>query len=135
VIRYLLDTDACIDLIRGRDPEILSRLERQPVGSVAISAVTWAELRFGVERSDDPPRNLAALVLFCAPLPVLPFDTAAGGVYGRARAALCRSGTPIGPLDLLIAAHALSAGLTLVTGNVREFRRVEGLRVEDWRRR
>jgi tRNA(fMet)-specific endonuclease VapC len=133
-MRYLLDTDACIELIRKRSERILARLRRCRIGSVGISSITLAELFYGVARSSNPERNLIALTQFCAPLQVLPFDDRAASVYGRVREALERRGFPIGPLNTLIAAHALSLRSVLVTNNEREFRRVEGLGVENWAR-
>lgn len=135
MIRYLLDTCICIELIRGRSRRALRRLRRCEVGEVGISAVTFAELCCGAARSSDPPRNRVALAAFCAPLEVLPFDAAAATAYGDLRAALESAGRPIGPLDTLIAAHALALSATLVTSNEREFQRVEALPLENWTRR
>jgi tRNA(fMet)-specific endonuclease VapC len=132
MIHYLLDTDICIEMIRGKSPALLTHLHRRKVGSVAISSITLAELQYGVAKSRDPEQNLIALVHFVAPLEVLPFDERVAAGYGKLRADLERSGQPIGPLDTLIAAHALAAKLTLVTNNQREFSRVPGLHVENW---
>jgi tRNA(fMet)-specific endonuclease VapC len=134
VIHHLLDTCACIDLIRGgRSSErLLAKLRRKKPGTVGISAITLAELQHGVARSSDPDRNRIALMEFLAPLAIASFDDEAALVYGRLRAELHRKGRPIGPMDLLIAAHALALGAVLVTGNQREFRRVPGLAVENW---
>lgn len=132
MIRILLDTSICIELIRGRAPGVLARLRRRRVGSVGISSITLAELEYGVQRSSDPARNRIALTHFCAPLEIRPFDQEAASAYGRVRADLARAGTPIGPLGTLIAAHAMALGAVIVTGNAREFRRVTGLRVERW---
>jgi tRNA(fMet)-specific endonuclease VapC len=132
MIHYLLDTDICIEMIRGKSSVLLAHLRRRKVGSVAISSITLAELQYGVAKSRDPEQNLIALVHFVAPLEVLPFDERAAAGYGKLRADLERSGQPIGPLDTLIAAHALAAKLTLVTNNQREFSRVPGLHVENW---
>ena len=132
MIHYLLDTDICIEMIRGKSPALLAHLRRREVGSVAISSITLAELQYGVAKSRDPEQNLIALVHFVAPLEVLPFDERVAAGYGKLRADLERSGQPIGPLDTLIAAHALAAKLTLVTNNQREFSRVPGLHVENW---
>ncbi|HNR30042.1 MAG TPA: type II toxin-antitoxin system VapC family toxin [Candidatus Hydrogenedentes bacterium] len=131
-MRFLLDTNICIELIRRRNAKVLGRLRRHAVGEVAISTITLAELAYGVEKSARPEQNRIALSLFCAPLDILLFDDAAATAYGVVRADLERKGRPIGPMDLLIAAHALSAGLVLVTNNEREFRRARGLRVENW---
>lgn len=128
----LLDTNCCIDLIRGTPEDARRRLTRLAVGTVAISSITFAELCHGVEKSAQPGRNRVALTQFCLPLEVLPFDAPAAAEYGAIRAVLERKGTVIGPLDLLIAAHARALDATLVTNNLREFRRVPGLRVEAW---
>lgn len=132
MIRFLLDTNICIEAIRNRNVKTLERLQGCDVGDVGMSAITLAELEHGVEKSAKPGQNRIALNLFCAPMEILPFDDAAASAYGRIRADLERRGQLIGPMDLLIAAHALSAGVILVTNNEREFRRVKGLRVENW---
>ncbi len=128
----MLDTNICVELIRNRSEVMLKQLQRHEVGEVGISVITLAELRHGVEKSAKPGQNSIALGEFCAPLEILPFEDAAAVEYGRVRAALERKGQIIGPMDLLIAAHALCAGVVLVTNNEREFRRVRGLRVENW---
>jgi tRNA(fMet)-specific endonuclease VapC len=133
VIRRLLDTSICIELIRGRSSEVLlARLRRLRVGTVGISVITLAELQYGVARSSDPDRNRIALAQFVAPLVVAQFDDPAASAYGRLRADLERRGLPIGPMDMLIAAHAMALRAALVTCNEREFRRVTGLRFENW---
>lgn len=131
-MNILLDTDICIYAINGRKPEALARLRSYRLGDVGISAVTYAELRFGVENSSQIEANLERLERFLLPLEIMSFDAEAGRCYGRVRTELYRSGCPIGSNDLLIASHALSLNATLVTNNVREFERVEGLRVEKW---
>ncbi|GAB6063597.1 type II toxin-antitoxin system VapC family toxin [Deferrisoma palaeochoriense] len=132
MIRYLLDTNICIYLIREKPEPVIRRFVRLPVSSVGISAVTLSELEYGVEKSSRPEQNRLALTRFLAPLEILPYDDEAARTYGRVRAHLERQGTPIGALDTLIAAHALAVGCTLVTNNEREFRRVPGLRMENW---
>lgn len=134
MIRFLLDTNICIELIRGRAAAVLSHLRRRKIGTIGISAVTLAELRYGVEKSREPARNLIALAHFCAPLELCAFDHSAAAAYGAIRAGLERGGVPIGPLDTLIAAHAVALKAAIVTTNEREFRRVPGLRVENWTR-
>jgi len=129
---WLLDTNICIALIKQRPPELLGKLQKHKPGDVAISSITLAELRFGISKSNQSERNRAALEQFLIPLEVLPFDEAAAEAYGSIRATLEINGTPIGPLDTLIAGHALSVKAAVVTNNVREFSRVEGLRVENW---
>lgn len=128
----LLGTNICIYLIRQRSPAALRRFEEFEVGEVGLSVVTVSELRYGVEKSTRPEQNGRALEQFLMPLEILDFDEEAARSYGRIRATLEKEGMPIGPLDTLIAAHALSCGACLVTNNTREFDRVEGLRMEDW---
>ncbi|MCK6529931.1 type II toxin-antitoxin system VapC family toxin [Myxococcota bacterium] len=129
---WLLDTNICIFLIRQKSPRVLDRLRTLDIESVGISSITLAELEYGVAKSAQSERNRAALAAFVAPLGVMPFDDAAAERYGAIRADLERSGHPIGSLDMLIAAHAMALGRTLVTHNEREFRRVRGLEVENW---
>ncbi len=129
---FLLDTNTCIYLIKQRPPEVLRRFEEHTVGDIGISSITAAELHFGAEKSQRPEGNLRALEQFLLPLDVVPFGHEAAAAYGRIRAVLERRGTPIGSLDTLIAAHALSLRLTLVTNNLREFERVPGLKLENW---
>lgn len=128
----LLDTNTCIYLIKKRPPEVLRRFDGYAVGDIAVSSVTAAELHFGAHKSQRPTQNEQALEQFLLPLVVVGFDQGAAVAYGRIRAFLERRGTPIGPLDTLIAAHAVSLNLTLVTNNVREFERVPDLKVENW---
>ncbi|MBX7254669.1 MAG: type II toxin-antitoxin system VapC family toxin [Candidatus Promineofilum sp.] len=131
-MKYLLDTDICIYLIKRRPESVVRHLAAQQVGDVGVSAVTVAELRYGVARSAQTERNARALELFLAPLVIADFDDGAATAYGAVRAALERAGAPIGALDTLIAAHALSLGATLVTNNTREFDRVPGLSLANW---
>jgi tRNA(fMet)-specific endonuclease VapC len=131
-VRILLDTDICIYAINRKRPEMLARVRNYRIGEVGISAITCAELRFGVENGGKVEENLNLLERFLLPLEVIPFDAEAGRQYGRVRTELKRVGCPIGPNDLLIASHALALGATVVTNNVREFSRITGLRVEQW---
>ncbi len=128
----LLDTNICVYLIRKRPPEVLRRFDEYAVGDIGLSSITTAELHFGAQKSQRPEGNLRALEQFLLPLTVVPFGQDAAAAYGRVRAFLEGRGTPIGSLDTLIAAHALSLDLTLVTNNVREFERVPDLKVENW---
>ena len=130
----MLDTSVCVDLLRGNDRGVSQRFDRYEMGEIAISTITLAELQHGICKSSDPAHNLEVIVDFCSPLEILPFDCRAAEIYGRIRTALERVGTPIGPLDTLIAAHALAADCTLVSNNEREFQRVAGLEVENWTR-
>ena len=128
----LLDTNTCIYLINQHPLEVLRKFNEYAVGDIGISSVTAAELHFGVHKSQRPEENRRALEQFLLPLNVAPFDENAAAAYGHVRAQLEKQGTLIGPLDTLIAAHALSLDLTLVTNNLREFERVPGLEVENW---
>lgn len=130
-MKYLLDTDICIYLINERPKGVLARFRRHAVGEIGVSTITVSELAYGVARTGSA-RNRAALDAFVLPLEIAAYDLAAALRYGEVRAELARRGQPIGPLDTQIAAHALSLGVTLVTNNEREFRRVTGLRVENW---
>jgi tRNA(fMet)-specific endonuclease VapC len=131
-MQYLLDTSICVELIRREPDHLFAKLRSLLPGGAGVSSITLAELRYGAAKSRDPAANRLMLVQFLAPLRVSSFGRRAASVYGQVRADLERIGQPIGPLDTLIAAHALSLNLTLVTNNEREFRRVRGLRVENW---
>lgn len=130
-MKFLLDTDICIYVINERPVRVLGQFRKHAVEDVGISSITAAELAFGVEKGKSA-RNREALATFLLPLEVAPFDQLAASAYGAVRAGLERRGSPIGPLDLLIAAHALSIGAILVTNNLKEFRRVDALRCENW---
>ncbi|OGD28511.1 MAG: twitching motility protein PilT [Candidatus Aminicenantes bacterium RBG_13_63_10] len=131
-MRFMLDTDSCIALIKRKGAKMLDKLTSYAPGDVGLSTVTLAELRFGVAKSAQKDANARALDEFLLPLEIADFDETAAGVYGEVRAALEKAGTLIGPLDTQIGAHALSLGSVLVTHNTREFRRIPGLTVEDW---
>jgi tRNA(fMet)-specific endonuclease VapC len=128
----MFDTNICIYVIRKRDPKVIRRLRRMGVGDVCISSITLSELEYGVSKSSRPLQNKLALAEFLAPIEVAPYDDMAAAEYGPLRAHLERQGTPIGSLDLLIAAHALALKCVLVTNNADEFRRVPDLRVQNW---
>ena len=131
MLKYLLDTNIVIYVIKRRPPEVREVFNQQH-GRMAISAITLAELMHGAEKSSDVARNLGVVEDFASRLTVLPYDAHAAAHYGSIRAALEQRGTPIGINDLHIAAHARSAGLTLVSNNLREFERVPGLLTENW---
>ncbi len=131
MLRYLLDTNICIYVIKQRPLTALEHFNRH-AGHMAMSSITLAELFHGAEKSTQVQRNLAVVEDFASRLDVLPYGAKAAQHYGSVRAALERAGTPIGVNDLHIAAHARSEGLTVVTNNRREFDRVPGLLVEDW---
>jgi tRNA(fMet)-specific endonuclease VapC len=128
----LLDTDICIYLIREQPETLIKQFDRYAVGDVGISTITLAELEYGISKSSKPARNKEALDQFTTPLVVADFDRPATAAYGKLRAALEKRGHMIGGMDLLIAAHAVSLSVPIVTHNVREFRSVPGLRVETW---
>lgn len=127
----LLDTNICIYIINAKPADVLERFRQYRMGEVGLCSIVAAELAFGVAKSGSL-RNHQALEMFLAPLTILPFDQQASWVYGDLRADLQKRGTPIGSLDTLIAAHALSQQATLVTNNTREFAMVPGLRLENW---
>ncbi len=130
-MKYLLDTNICIYIINAKPAHVLDRFRREAIGDIGISAVTAAELTFGIIKRGSQ-RNRLALEKFFAPLEIAAFDAGACWLYGELRADLERRGQPIGALDTLIAAHALALGSTLVTNNESEFTRVAGLPVENW---
>jgi tRNA(fMet)-specific endonuclease VapC len=132
-MKYLLDTDTCIYLLNGRPNSVTQTFRRHRVASIALSSITTSELRWGVAKSGSP-RNRTALEAFLASFQIAPYDDDAARAYGDLRAELDRRGTPIGAMDLLIAAQALALDVILVTNNEREFKRVPGLRVENWTR-
>ncbi len=129
---WLIDTNICIYLIKRKPDRVLQRLRALDISTVGVSSITVAELQYGVAKSTRPEQNALGLAALLAPLDVLAFDDGAAAAYGAVRAELERAGTPIGSMDLLIAAHALALGRTVVTNNTREFSRVAGLKAEDW---
>lgn len=131
MIKYMLDTDTCIFTIK-RKPTHLKRLFNAHIGQLCISSVTWGELICGAEKSQQVERNLNDIEGFAARLEILPFDEPAARHFGQVKAELERQGNPIGAYDMMIAGHGRSQGLILVTNNGREFKRVDGLRVENW---
>ena len=131
-MNYMLDTNICIYAMKKKPERVLKRLREELNGGICISSITLAELEYGMKRSSDPIRNERALLRFLAPLSVLPFGAAAASEYGEIRAYLQSQGTPIGPLDMLIAGHARSEEMILVTNNGKEFERVPDLALENW---
>ena len=131
MLAYLLDTDICIHALKKRNAALIEAFTAHN-GRMAVSDVTLYELYYGAERYDDPATRIAVIENFAARLEILPFDSRAALHAGNIRARLERQGQIIGAYDLMIAAIARSQGLVLVTGNIREFERVEGLRVEGW---
>ncbi len=134
-MKYLLDTNTCIYIINKKPPSAVNHIRSKLPDEVSVSTITIAELEYGVYRSKHTDQNRIALLEFLVPFVILDFDHSAAAVYGSIRATLERKGTPIGPMDLLIAAQAMSQQLILVTNNEREFRRVAGLQIENWLRK
>ena len=126
-----LDINICITIINVKPPAVLERFKHYQLGEIGLCSVVAAELAFGVAKSGSV-RNRQALEMFLAPLTILPFDERAAWAYGDLRAELERQGTPIGSLDTMIAAHALSLQAKLITNNTREFAQVSGLHVDNW---
>jgi tRNA(fMet)-specific endonuclease VapC len=131
MIKYLLDTNICIYVIKRRPIDVLAKFN-DAAGHIAISSITLAELLHGVEKSQYASKNLKAVEDFCSRLDILNYDESAASHYGEIRANLERKGTPIGVNDLHIAGHARSLGLVLISNNLKEFNRVEGLRAKNW---
>lgn len=132
MISYMLDTNICIYVIKQKPQKVIDRFRQLPISNLAISSITLSELEYGVMKSSKMDQNQFALSQFVAPLEILPYGDDAARFYGTLRTYLERQGTPIGSLDMLIAAHALSLNCTLVTNNEREFSRVPDLCVENW---
>lgn len=131
MLKYMLDTNICIYTIKNR-PEKVRHIFNQHTGQLCISSVTWMELVYGAEKSAQPEKNLATIEGFAARLDVLDYGANAAVHTGQLRSELARQGCLIGPYDLMIAGHARSLGLILVSNNLKEFSRVAGLRFEDW---
>lgn len=132
MMKYMLDTNICIYAIKHKPETVIKNFLSRDPEEICVSAVTYAELMHGVENCMAIEKNRIALSLFLSPITVLDFDASAAEEYGKIRAELERQGRSLGPMDMLIAGHAKSEGLVLVTNNTKEFCRVEGLMVEDW---
>lgn len=131
-MRYMLDTNICIYIIKNKPKKVIMELKRHKPSEICVSAITYAELTYGVEKSMAVEKNRLALALLFSNIEVLNFDIKAAIHYGKIRAYLEKQGTPIGPLDMMIAAHAMSLGYTVVTNNIKEFERVPDLKLENW---
>ena len=131
-MKFMLDTNICIYLIKRKPEKVLRHFRSHSIGDIGISSITLAELRFGVEKSRQVQNNRQALDEFILPLEIADFDEKAAVMYGTVRAALEKAGTPVGSMDMLIGAHALGLGVTLVTNNVREFKQIKNLKLVDW---
>ena len=131
-MKYMLDTNICIYIIRHQPENVIRKFMEHDSEDICISAVTYAELAHGVEKSQAREKNRIALMVLLSEIQIVPFDDLAAQIYGEVKADLQKKGTPIGPMDTLIAAHAKAQNLTLVTNNTKEFARVDGLKLEDW---
>jgi len=131
-MKLMLDTNICIYIIKQQPVAVLKRFLEYQIGDICISSITLSELRYGVAKSTHQEKNAKALDEFITTLEVVSFDEEAAHVYGKIRATLEKAGTPIGAMDMLIAAHTVSLGIPLVTNNTREFERITSLKVVDW---
>jgi tRNA(fMet)-specific endonuclease VapC len=132
MIKYMLDTNICIYIIKRKPTDVIERFRQTRISQVGISSITLSELEYGIVTSSKPDQNQFALAQFLAPMEILPYGDEAAQQYGRLRAFLEKQGNPIGSLDMLIAAHALSLECILVTNNEKEFNRVPNLKVDNW---
>ena len=131
-MKYMLDTNICIYLIKQKPPQVLEHFQEHVFGDIGVSVITVAELQYGVKKSQQIKKNNEALEQFLLPLVISEFDYHAATQYANIRAELESKGMPIGALDTLIAAHALSLGVTLVTNNTKELSRVPGIVIANW---
>lgn len=131
-MKFMLDTNICIYIIKRKPPDVIERFNQTEISQIGISSITLSELSYGVSKSSKPKQNQIALMQFVAPLEILPYSDEAAQYYGDLRAHLEKQGAPIGSLDMLIAAHALSIACTLVTNNEKEFIRIPNLKIDNW---
>ena len=131
-MKFMLDTNTCIYIIKRKPPDVIERFNQTEISQIGISSITLSELLYGVSKSSKPEQNQIALMQFVAPLEILPYSDEAAQYYGDLRAYLEKQGAPIGSLDMLIAAHALSTNCVLVTNNEKEFIRVPNLKTDNW---
>ena len=129
---FLIDTNICIYIMNDHPPEVIQKFREIGVGNIGISSITVSELQYGACKSKQIKKNLKRLDEFLSPFEVLAYDENASNYYGKIRSNLEKQGNVIGPLDMLIAAHALSENLTLITNNEKEFNRVKALKVDNW---
>lgn len=131
-MRYMLDTNICIYIIKQKPQTVVERFLHTEISQIGISSITLSELMYGVSKSAKPEQNQIALTQFLAPLEILPYTDNAAPYYGELRIHLEEQGTPVGSLDMLIAAHALSTACTLITNNGKEFNRIPNLKIQNW---
>ena len=132
MIKYLLDTNICIYIIKKKPKNVIERFRQTSISDIGVSSITLSELEYGVVKSAKPGQNKLALAQFMAPIDIYAYDDVAAQHYGKIRARLEKQGTPIGALDMLIAAHALALDSVLITNNESEFKRVSKLKIENW---
>jgi len=131
-MKYLLETNTCIYLIKQKSRKVFKHFNAHKIGDLGISSITLAELRYGASKSQHIEKNRQALDEFILPLEIGDFDERAAAAYGMILADLEKTGKPIGSMDMLIGAHALALGVTLVTNNTKEFKKIKDLKVVDW---
>ncbi|RJP70497.1 MAG: type II toxin-antitoxin system VapC family toxin [Ignavibacteriales bacterium] len=131
-MKYLLDTNICIYIIKKKPDKVINKFREHKVGDIAISSITVAELNYGIAKSSKPYENTIALKEFIQPLEIIDFSQEDSEAYGEIRATLENKGVPIGAMDLLIASQAINRNLILVTNNENEFKRVKRIRIENW---
>lgn len=131
-MKFMLDTNTCIYIIKRKPPNVIERFRQTEISQIGISSITLSELLYGVSKSSKPDQNKIALMQFVTPLEILPYDDEAAQYYGDLRTHLEKQGTPIGSLDMLIAAHALSIACTLITNNEKEFIRIPNMKIDNW---
>jgi len=131
-MKFMLDTNTCIYIIKQKPPDVIERFKLTEISQIGISSITMSELLYGVSKSSKPEQNQIALTQFIAPLEILSYGGEAAQYYGELRAHLEKQGTPIGSLDMLIAAHALSIDCILITNNEKEFIRIPNLKIDNW---
>ncbi len=131
-MKYLLDTNICIYIINKRPSSVLNKLSMYEIDDIAISSITVSELEYGINKSINPDKSRFALIEFLLPFELIDYDAKAAKEYGIIRAEMEKNGQPIGAMDYLLAAHAISANLILVSNNLREFKKVKELKCENW---
>ena len=129
---FLIDTNICIYIMNDHPPQVIQKFREIGVGNICISSITVSELQYGVCKSKHIKKNMKRLDEFLSPFEIISYDESASRYYGKIRSHLEKQGNVIGPLDMLIAAHALSENLTVITNNEKEFKRVNALKVENW---
>ncbi len=131
-MKYLIDTNICIYIMNNHPPEVFKKFRDTGVEAIGISSITVSELYYGAYKSSKIKQNIKRVEEFLYPFEILPYDENASMEYGKIRSCLEKNGQIIGPLDMLIAAHAISRNLTVITNNTKEFKRIKSLQVENW---